>query len=88
MTDDEVLERLTNLIRDVLDDEDIVVTPTTTAEDVKDWDSANHINIVVTAESRFKVKFNSAEIERLRNVGDFVTVIQKKLADKELGKSA
>jgi acyl carrier protein len=88
MTDDEVIEKLTKIIRDILDDENIVVTPSTIAEDVKDWDSANHINIVVAAESRFKVKFNNAEIERLRNVGDFVGVIQKKLAGKELGKSA
>jgi acyl carrier protein len=82
MTDADILDQLTQIIRDVLDDDDVVVTPETTAEDVKDWDSANHINIVVAAESRFKVKFGSAEVERLRNVGDFVAVIRKKLANK------
>jgi acyl carrier protein len=88
MTDGEVLEKLTNIIRDILDDDSIVVTPETTADDVEDWDSANNINIVVSAESRFKIKFKSAEIERLRNLGDFVAVIQRKLSAKELGDSA
>lgn len=82
MTDADVLDTLTQIIRDVLDDDNIVVSSTTTAEDIKDWDSANHINIVVAAESRFKIKFSSAEVERLRNVGDFVAVINKKLANK------
>lgn len=79
MTDQEVLERLTAIFQDVLDDEAISLTRGTTAEDIKDWDSANHINIVVSTEMRFKVKFSSAEVERLENVGDFIDLIQHKL---------
>ncbi|WFU45184.1 acyl carrier protein [Bradyrhizobium sp. CB82] len=51
-----------------------------TAEDVTGWDSANHINIVVSAEMRFKIKVSNAEIERLENVGDFVELIQRKMS--------
>ena len=82
MNTDQILEKLADIVRDVLDDEGIVISPSTTAEDVKGWDSANHINIIVSVETRFKVKFNTAEIERLRNVGDFIAAIQRKLSPK------
>lgn len=48
-----------------------------TAEEIKDRDSADHIDIVVSTEMRFDVKFLSAEVERLANVGDFVDLLQR-----------
>ena len=82
MTDDEILARLTEIFQDILDDDDIRLSPETTANDIKDWDSANHINLVVSTEMRFGVKFTNVDIEQLKNVGDFVALIQKKLAAK------
>lgn len=82
MTDAEILDTLNDIFRDILDDEDIELTPETTAQDVADWDSANHINIIVSAEMRFGVKFSSGDVERMKNVGDFVALIRRKLADK------
>lgn len=78
MTNDEILEALTELFREVLDDETIVLTPETTAADVPGWDSMNHITIVVEAERRFGIKVRTAEIEELRNVGDFAALIASK----------
>lgn len=82
MTNEEVLRKLDEIFQDILDEDDIRLTPETTASDIKDWDSANHINIVVSVEGRFKIKFSNAEVERLKNVGDFIDLIQKKLAAK------
>jgi len=79
MTDEEVIDRLTDIFRDILDDDTIVLDPATTASDVAGWDSANHINIVVATEVRFAMRFTNGEIERLTNVGDFVRLIQNKL---------
>ena len=79
MTDSEILERLTDIFHDILDDDSIVLKPETTAADVKDWDSANHINIVVAVEGRFGIKIRNAEVERLKDVGDFVALIHSKL---------
>ena len=79
MTDQEILEKLTDIFRDILDDDNIVLTPETTAEDITDWDSANHVNIVVSTEMRFKVRFSGAEVEHLKNVGDFVKLVQRKM---------
>ncbi|GAA0313717.1 acyl carrier protein [Sphingomonas oligophenolica] len=79
MTDSEILERLTDIFHDILDDDSIVLQPETTAADIKDWDSANHINIVVAVEGRFGIKIRNAEVERLKDVGDFVALIRSKL---------
>ena len=82
MTDHDILERLTAIFRDILDDDDIELTPETTAADIKDWDSANHINIVVSVEMRFGIKISNAQVEQLKNVGDFVALIAQKLDAK------
>jgi len=82
VTDHDILERLTAIFRDILDDDDIELTPQTTAADIKDWDSANHINIVVSVEMRFGIKISNAQVEQLKNVGDFVALIAQKLDAK------
>jgi acyl carrier protein len=82
VTDHEILERLTAIFRDILDDDNIELTPETTAADIKDWDSANHINIVVSVEMRFGIKISNAQVEQLKNVGDFVELIAQKLDAK------
>jgi acyl carrier protein len=80
LTTEQIYARLTDIFRDLFDDESIVLTPETTAADVPGWDSFNHINLIVATEMQFKIKFRTAEIESLRNVGHFVQVIQAKLA--------
>jgi acyl carrier protein len=80
MNDDTVLARLTGIFHEVFDDPAIVLTRDTTADDVPGWDSMNHITLVVESERRFGVKFQSAELEELKNVGEFVDLITAKLA--------
>ncbi len=79
MTSDQILTDLTDLLRDVLDIPDLVLSRDTTAADVKGWDSVNHINIVVGAEMRFGVKFRTAELDEIHNVGELVELIARKL---------
>lgn len=61
-------------------DDSIVLTPATTAEDVDGWDSMNHIFIVVELEKRFGVKFQAAEMEELKNVGELAALVAQRLA--------
>jgi acyl carrier protein len=82
MTPSEILKRLTKVIGQVLGNEDVKLTLKSTAEDVEDWDSFNHINIIVGAEMEFGVKFNASELEELKDVGDFVALIEKRLTKK------
>ncbi len=80
MDETETYAALTAVFRQVLEDDTIVLTPTTTAEDVEEWDSMNHIFIVVELEKRFGVKFHAAEMEELKNVGELAALVQQKVA--------
>lgn len=78
MTENQVLAELTNIFHEIFGDDSITLTPETTAEDIDRWDSFNHINILVASEMRFGIKFQTAEVEGLRNVGHLVELIAKK----------
>ena len=80
MTDLEIMDGITEVVREALDDDTIILTPSSVAGDFAGWDSFKHITIVVATEMRFGVKFRTAEIESLREIGDFVALIQKKRA--------
>lgn len=80
MTEAEILDQVAEVLQDTFDRDDLSVTRETTATDIAEWDSFNHINIIVACELRFGVKFKTAELERLRDVGELVDLIGKKLA--------
>ena len=75
MTREEVFERLNEVFREVFDDETIVVTDETTAEDIEDWDSLEHINLINAVEDEFDIKFEMGQIVSMKNVGEMVDVI-------------
>lgn len=78
MNDEAILERLQEIMADVFDEDDLVVTRDTTAEDVEEWDSLSHIRLMVAIEREFHVKFTNAEIESLESVGDLVDKLKAK----------
>jgi acyl carrier protein len=78
MEREEMLKKITTVFIDVLDDEDIVLTESTTADDVEDWDSLTHIQLVVGVEKAFNVRFTSSEIQDWENVGEMMDCILKK----------
>jgi acyl carrier protein len=83
VNDQEILAQVRDIIADVLDQPDLQVTRDTTANDVEGWDSFNHINIVVAVESHFGIKVHTAEIEEVRNVGELIDLVEKKLKSKK-----
>ncbi|MCW3116062.1 MAG: acyl carrier protein [Chitinophagaceae bacterium] len=80
MEKSEVLEKVNEVFIDILDNEDIVLTYETTANDVDDWDSLNHIQLVVAIEKKFKIRFTSQEIQSWKNVGEMLDCILTKVA--------
>ena len=79
MSGPEIKERLTDIFSDLFDDDSIELNDAMTAKDVEEWDSLNHINLIVAVEGAFKVKFTTKEVNNLANVGEFVALIAGKL---------
>ena len=79
MTREEVFEKINEVFRDVFEDDDITVNDQTTADDIEDWDSLEHINLVNAIEQEFGVKFTMGEIVSMKNVGEMADLIMKKL---------
>ncbi len=75
MTREEVFEKLTEVFRDVFDDETIELTDTTTAEDIEEWDSLMHITLISEIEDAFDVNFSMKEVTGLHNVGELADAI-------------
>lgn len=77
-------DQLQDIFHMVFDDEQIVLSDTTTADDIDGWDSMMHINLIVAIEKRFGIKFATAEIagmkEEGQNVGTLVQLLERKLA--------
>jgi acyl carrier protein len=76
----DILNKLNEIFAEVLDNDEIKLTPETTAADVEDWDSLNHIQLVVAIEKQFKVRFNSGEVQSWKNVGEMIDSVQRKIS--------
>lgn len=75
MTREEAYNRLNKVFREVFDDEEISLQDTTTADDIEDWDSFEHINLVVAVESEFSFKIPMGKVITMKNVGEMVDII-------------
>ena len=79
MERDDILAKVQEVFRDELEVEDWVLTDETTADDVEEWDSLSHVQLVVALEKAFGIKFTSREILSWDNVGDLVDCIAGKI---------
>jgi len=77
MTREEIFAQLTEIFQDVFDDDEIVLTDETTADDIEDWDSLEQINLLVAIEKQFKIKFQLADVSNLENVGAMADLVAK-----------
>ena len=77
MTDQTIIEKITEIVRDELEDDSIVLTPETQAKEVPGWDSLAHVRIVIGVETAFGLRFDTNEITGLGNVGDLVALVER-----------
>ncbi len=75
----EIMKKVNDIFIDVLDNEDIVIADSTTSQDIEEWDSLSHIQLIVAIEKVFGIKFSSFEISSWIDVGEMLDCIQKKL---------
>ena len=79
MTREEVFEKITRIFREEFDDDSLIIVDETNAEDIEDWDSLAHVELVMTMEKEFNMKFNIKEVGKLKNVGEMADLILSKL---------
>ena len=75
MTREEAFKRLTKVFREVFDDESITLRDETTAADIEDWDSFEHINLISAVEDEFQFKIPMGKVITMKNVGEMVDII-------------
>ena len=80
--DSAIYAALTDLLRDVFDDDDIEAAPSLTAAQVDGWDSMGNVRVFLAIEQQFKVRFNASEIGGVKNLGELVALIAKKTAPR------
>jgi acyl carrier protein len=73
-----IIRDLEPIFADILDQSDLRLTPESNSANVEGWDSLAHINLIITIEKRYKIKFALGELQDLKNLGEMVTLIQRK----------
>ncbi|MBQ1389927.1 MAG: acyl carrier protein [Clostridia bacterium] len=79
MDEFEIYDRLNEVFRDVFDDDTIEVDEFTTADDIDDWDSLEHINLIAAVEQEFGIKFKMGEVSTMKDVGEMVEIIMSRI---------
>ena len=74
--EEKIYDVLNEIFRDVFDDDEIVVDAETNSDSIEDWDSLEHINLVVAIEKAFGLKFTMDEVTGMKNVGEMVEIIK------------
>lgn len=75
-----VMEKLNLIFCEVFDDDELVITPGMTANDVEGWDSLSHVNLIIAIEGRFNIRFSQKELLSFKNVGEMLRCIEGKIA--------
>lgn len=79
MTREDVMDKVQDIFRDVFDDDSLIIKNETNSDDIEDWDSLEHIALLVSMEKEFNMKFDIKEVNKLENVGQMVDLIVSKL---------
>ena len=75
----EILTTIRDVLADVVDDPALQISESTTADDVSEWDSINHVKLLIGLESELGFRFETQEVSGLKNVGELIDVVQRKL---------
>ena len=82
MERNEILKKITEIARDVFDNDEVELTEAATAADVEEWDSLSHLSLISDVEDEFGIRFTLAEVSGSKNVGELVDAIIKHLENK------
>lgn len=77
MNTNEIYDRLNVIFQEIFERDDLMVSAEMAAVDIEEWDSLNHINLILAIEQEFSVKFALGELDELKNVGSIVDMISR-----------
>ena len=75
----DIMNEVQEIFRAVFDDDGLIISSQTTADDIEDWDSLTHMQLIVMLEKHYKIKFTTAEIKKAANVGELIEIILRKI---------
>jgi acyl carrier protein len=79
MSREEIFQKVQEIFRDVFDDEELIISDKTNSDEIEDWDSLEHISLIVSMEKEFSMKFDIKEVNKLENVGEMIDLIKRKM---------
>lgn len=79
MSREEIFDKVQEIFRDVFDDEELIISDATNSDEIEDWDSLEHISLIVSMEKEFSMKFDLKEVNALKDVGEMVDLIKRKM---------
>ena len=82
MTREQMLEKVESIFRDIFDEDELTVVDSTNSDDIEDWDSLNHINLVTSIERAFEIKFTLEELTNLADVGAMIDLMIRKIPNQ------
>lgn len=80
MSREEIFNKVQDIFRDIFDEDELVIQESSSSDDIEDWDSLNHINLVSAIEKEFKIRFALGELQSLKDVGSMIDLMLQKLA--------
>lgn len=78
MNEKQIIQRLNYVFQEVFDDDSIRINRNTTADDIDDWDSLEHITLISAVESEFRMRFKMHEVSTMKNVGEMIDIIAQR----------
>ena len=78
MNKNNIKEKLQSVFVDVFDEEDLTISNSTNSDDIEEWDSLNHIALVLSIEKCFNIRFMTGEVLLLKDVGDMIQLLEEK----------
>lgn len=79
MNEEQIYEKLEEIFMDVFDLDEVELYEDTTADDIDEWDSLEHINLIEAVEKEFGMKFKMGEVSTMKNVGEMVRIISERM---------
>lgn len=75
----EIVEKLTDIFRNVFSDDSIELSEEMTPEDVENWDSLTNMMMIEEIQQAFGFRFKLKQLPTLNVVGNIIEAIQQNL---------